>query len=50
MKAGCGSTAGQWMEQAAALIKRTGSPVDLDLDLDLERLSASGMLRYAAGP
>ena len=35
----------QWFDQASALIKRIGSPPDLEL----ERLSAGGMMRYAVG-
>jgi len=35
----------QWIDQAAALVKRLGSPTDLEL----ERLSAAGMIRYATG-
>jgi eukaryotic-like serine/threonine-protein kinase len=35
----------QWLDQATALIKRVGTPADLEL----ERLSAAGMMRYAVG-
>jgi tetratricopeptide (TPR) repeat protein len=35
----------QWMDQAAALIKRIGSPTEIEL----ERLSAAGMIHYMTG-